>query len=398
MVDVLKPYSKSILYICYFILVIAGFFILGLSLNVQAQGGFGVSGTFPGYHYKLVPGEKIDSPSIYASFFNNYDVEIDVQIAYEAPAGVTFLIEQTIVSIPAGQSIQVPIGILLSNEAVPGDYVVTVYAQVLPGTEEGIVVIGSAGLNARLSVFGEAGRVTVISQTTSGDPFNATLELFRIEDDGRLFSVATGQNRITDRVIVGNYVAKSYFQGRTIGEEYFTVNNNDNLTILLIARTVFIRSFLVNPVFFDDRNILASTTISYSLENIYEVINNIKLDLVVTLNGELVETTEMFLAPVLNPGRTEGRFTFIPNRGWQEGTYNISIRLYELDSRFESGQYLYDETAPYEFIVPASIVAGGVSVVQVILIVITSGIFLLMATFLYFMIKDKYFSKALSKT
>jgi hypothetical protein len=59
---------------------------------------------------------------------------------------------------------------------------------------------------------------------------------------------------------------------------------------------------------------------------------------------------------------------------------------------------LYDETAPYEFIVPASIVAGGVSVVQVILIVITSGIFLLMATFLYFMIKDKYFSKALSKT
>ena len=210
--------------------------------------------------------------------------------------------------------------------------------------------------------------------------------------------MATGQIRITDRVIVGNYVAKSYFQGRTIGEEYFTVNNNDNLTILLVARTVFIRSFLVNPVFFDDRNILASTTISYSLENIYEVINNIKLDLVVTLDGEVVETTEMFLAPVLNPGRTEGRFTFIPNRGWQEGTYNISIRLYELDSRFESGQYLYDETAPFEFIVPASIVAGGVSVVQVILIVITSGIFILMASFLAFMIKDKYFSKNLSKT
>ena len=378
------------------LLVLAGTLMMPL-IEVQAQGGFGVSGTFAGYHYKLVPGEQIASENIYASFFNNYDVAIDVQLAYEAPAGVEFLVGSPIVTIPAGAVIRVPIGVRLNLNATPGDYVVTVYAQVLPGETEGITLVGSAGLNARLSIFGEAGRVTIRSLTTSNDPFNATLELFRIEDDGRLFSVATAENVITDRVVVGNYVARAYFDGRTIGEEYFRVNNNDNLTILLIARTVFIRSFVVQPVFFEDRNILASTVISYSLENIYTVINNIKLDLVVRLDGEVIESTEMFLAPVLNPGRTEGRFTFIPSRGWQAGTYDISIQLYELDDRFETGQFLYDETSPYEFVVPESIVEGGINIIQLALLIITGGLFVLMSVFLGILIKDKYFNRSNAK-
>jgi hypothetical protein len=52
-----------------------------------------------------------------------------------------------------------------------------VYAQVLPGETAGITLVGSAGINARLSVFGEAGRVTIRSLTTSGDPFDATIRV-----------------------------------------------------------------------------------------------------------------------------------------------------------------------------------------------------------------------------
>jgi hypothetical protein len=370
-------------------LLILGLFSLFFSLRVQAEGGFGVSGTFAGYHYKLVPGEQIRSENVYASFVNNYSVAIDVQITAEVPNGVELLIESNIVTIPAGQSIRVPVGIRLSAEAVPGDYVVRVSAQVLPGQTEGITLVGSAGLNARLSVFGEAGRIIVRSLTTSGDSFNATIELFRIEEDGRLFSVATAENVLTDRVIAANYVVRSYFQGRTIGERFFTVNNNDNLQIDLIARTVFIRSFTVEPTFFEDRNILASTTVAYSLENIYEVINNIKLDLVVRLDGEVIETQEMFLVPVLNPGRTEGRYTFIPRRGWQAGTYELSILLYEVDSRFEEGQFLYDETSSFVFEVPESIVEGGMNVVQLILLLISGGLFVLLIVFGTVILKDR---------
>jgi hypothetical protein len=372
-------------------------FLMLTPLVVQAQGGFAVSGTFAGYQYKLIAGERITSDNVYATFINNFAVEIDVQMVFQAPEGVTFLVEESIVSIPAGRSIRVPIGIALSDDVVPGDYVISIFAQVLPDDTQGITLIGSAGLNARLSVFGEAGRVTIRSVTTKGDPFPATIELFRIESDDRLFSVATAETLLSDRVVVGDYVARSYYQGRTIGEQFFTVNNNDNIDISLTARTVFIRSFTVEPTFFDDRNILASASISYSLENIYEVINNIKLDLVVRLDGEIVETTEMFLVPVLNPGRTEGRFNYIPRQGWQAGRYEISILLYELDERFDNGQFLYDETSAFTFDVPASIVEGGVNIVQIALLVITSSLFVLLVIFLTLLIKDKYVSNRTSK-
>jgi hypothetical protein len=69
----------------------------------EVNASFGVSGTFAGYHYKIVPGERIDSENIYASFVNNYSVPIDVQIATEGPAGVEFLVEQGVVTIPAGR-------------------------------------------------------------------------------------------------------------------------------------------------------------------------------------------------------------------------------------------------------------------------------------------------------
>ena len=383
--------SKIIIYrLITFFLVITGFFLLALQPSVEAQGGFGVSGTFAGYHYKLVPGEQLDSENIYASFFNNYDIPIDVQISYQAPQGVNFLIETTLVSIPAGQTIRVPIGVALSNDAVPGDYVVTVFAQVLPGNVEGITAIGSAGLNARLSIFGEAGRVTIRSLTTKGDPFRATVELFRVEDDGALFSVNSRESTLSDRVVVGNYIARAYFEGRTIAEEAFVVNNNDVITIDLIARTVFVRSFNVEPIFFEDRNILASTAVSYSLENVYETINNIQLELVVRLGDEIIDEVEMFLAPVLNVGRTEGRFTYIPPRGWQEGTYEVSIRLYELDARFPNGQFLYDETAPYSFAVPASVVGGGVNILQVALLAIVGLLIVLSTALVVIVLKDRY--------
>jgi hypothetical protein len=212
------------------VLFIGFAFVMLSPLVVQAQGSFAVSGTFAGYQYKLIAGERIESENVYATFVNGYSVSIDVQLVFQAPEGVTFLVEESIVSIPAGQSIRVPIGVALDDDVVPGDYVISIFAQVLPGETEGITLVGSAGLNARLSVFGEAGRVTIRSLTTKGDPFRASIELFRIEDDGRLFSIATAETQLSDRVVVGDYVARSYYQGRTIGEEYFTVNNNDNIT------------------------------------------------------------------------------------------------------------------------------------------------------------------------
>jgi hypothetical protein len=71
--------------------------------------------------------------------------------------------------------------------------------------------------------------------------------------------------------------------------------------------------------------------------------------------------------------------------------------LYELDDRFETGQFLYDETSPYEFVVPESIVEGGINIIQLALLIITGGLFVLMSVFLGILIKDKYFNRSNAK-
>jgi hypothetical protein len=110
-------YQRSrLLQILFVPLLAVGILLMMLGvMSVSAQGGFAVSGTFAGYQYKLIAGERLASENVYATFINNYAVPIDVELIFEAPAGVGFLVEETIITIGAGQVIQVPIGIALSE-------------------------------------------------------------------------------------------------------------------------------------------------------------------------------------------------------------------------------------------------------------------------------------------
>jgi hypothetical protein len=72
--------------------------------------------------------------------------------------------------------------------------------------------------------------------------------------------------------------------------------------------------------------------------------------------------------------------------------------LYELDDRFENGQFLYDETAAYTFDVPASIVEGGINIIQLALLIISGGLFVLLLIFLIMILLDKRKEKAIKAT
>jgi hypothetical protein len=50
------------------------------SLKVYSSSGIAVTGTFADYHYKLLPGEVIESNEIFVLFFNNYDVDIEIEL------------------------------------------------------------------------------------------------------------------------------------------------------------------------------------------------------------------------------------------------------------------------------------------------------------------------------
>jgi hypothetical protein len=57
---------------------------------------------------------------------------------------------------------------------------------------------------------------------------------------------------------------------------------------------------------------------------------------------------------------------------------------------FPNGQFLYDETSVYSFTVPASVIDGGVSFLQVALLAILGLVIVLSTALVAIVVKDRY--------
>jgi hypothetical protein len=325
-------------------------------LNVSAAEGFGASGPFAGYHYKLVQGESIEIPQIYVIFFNNYNTEINVQLSATVPDGVTIDLESDLITMEANSIMEVPVRITTADDAAAGDYVIGVAAEVIPDEINGIQIIGSAKLSARLSIYGEAGRYSIVTETTKGDPFEGDLTIYRKEDNNLLTPVGySDDGTYSDRVIPGTYVAQVYYDGTKVVDYEFVINDGDDLDIVLVAKTVFITTFLVGPVFNDETELLQSAQIVYTIENIYEPINNARLMLVVERNGSPVDNIEILFTGYLGTGAFDGRYSYIPTNGWRAGDYSFKLEIYEDDIE-KQDTFLHDETDTKIFTIDRDIV------------------------------------------
>lgn len=317
---------KNILRILSFFLFLT--FMSGfVSFQVHAEDSFGISGTFSSYHYKVVPGESVESPDVYVMFFNNYDKEITVEYYTSGPEGVEFLFDDVPVDIPAGETIKVPINLSVSEEVVPGTYTIGVAAQVVPDKDNGIVITGSTQLNAKLTILGDAGSFIIRTVDYQEEQFKATIRLFRIDEDGT-YPVATSDTGILeDRVVPGDYSAIAYYKDAEIGKREFSIKSGDDLELIIKVKTVFIPVFLAGPQFEESGDVIRNAQLVYTIENVFRPVTNAKLLLSVWRNNNLLETTELLAYPSLLLGQTEGRYSYIPSRGWSNGEYEFQLQI-----------------------------------------------------------------------
>lgn len=368
--------------------------------QVKAAEGFGASGPFAGYHYKLVQGESIEIPQINVIFFNNYNTDIQVQLEATVPTGVTIDLESDLITMEANSIMTVPVRITTSEDAPAGSYVIGVAAEVIPDEIEGIQIIGSAKLSARLSIYGEAGRYQIRTETAKGDPFEGDLTIYRKEDNNLLTPVGySDDGTFSDRVIPGTYVAQVYYGTKKVVDHEFVIQDGDDLDIVLIAQTVFIKTFLVGPEFNEETDLLRNTQIVYTIENIYEPINNARVMLVVERDGEEIDNVEILFTGYLATGEFDGRFNYIPTRGWRAGEYSFKLEVYE-DDLVNENTFMHDETEEQVFDIERDILEPYITVGEWILYI--TGVLAIIGVIVFMIIilrrKDLTFIEKVSKS
>jgi len=293
---------------------------------VQA-GGMAISGTFSGQHFQLIRGENLSTPDVYVVVFNNTDSDMQVKLIAETPSGVELILSTTDFVLLSGSQERIEVGVAVSDEAAPGQYTLTLTAEAC-ATGEGIKLGAAAQQQAKLTIFGEAGSVALSAITPEGDPFPATLKLFREAEGQSLPCGHSETGRLEARLVPGDYLAQAYYQASKVAEESFTLAANENKDITLVARTVSLEGFSLVPNYHIKTGELAFAKIVYTISNLYQPLKDVAATLKVSLDGQAVDEVELISLPTLDIGKTAGSSNYIPAEGWQDGTYNFTIELH----------------------------------------------------------------------
>jgi hypothetical protein len=125
------------------------------SLNVHAS-GVGASGSFAGTNYQVKPGNDLINTGTDFSFINNFSTPITVEFIFEAPTGVSVNVPDDPVVIAGGAMYRFDVNIFTTASAQEGTFSLRIVGRVIPDTVSGVEVSGSAGLNASITLQGDA--------------------------------------------------------------------------------------------------------------------------------------------------------------------------------------------------------------------------------------------------
>ena len=352
--------------------------VLGLLLPapVHAEGGIAISGNFYCQHFRLFPGESLNSPDIYVMAFNNSDIPMRVGMSTQVPPGVELILSPVgFTLLPGGQQ-KVEVGIELSPEAVPGEYEVGITADSYPeAAEEGFILAGAAQQEAKLTIFGEAGSVSLVTLTHEGEPFPAIVRLFeKIESDSILCGYSeTGT--LDMRLVPGDYVVEAYLEDTKVAEESFTLAADEEKSITLTARTAFIVGFSAVPNYYTESKELAFANLEYTIKNIYRPLEDIEVILKVNLYGAVLDEISIFSLSTLSTGNTAASYNnYIPPQGWKSGTYTFQTELYVGGKLYTTSleEELEVTAPPAALMVSWTVLGGIIGAVLIIIAVIAS--------------------------
>ena len=315
-------------------------FSLFLPAPVHAEGGIAISGNFYRQHFRLFPGESLISPDIYVMAFNNSDADMRVAMSIQAPPGVELILSHVEFTLPPGDQQKIDVGIELSPDAVPGKYEVGITADSYPeNAEGGFTLAGAAQQEADLTIFGEAGSVSVVTLTHEEEPFTGIVRIFEQIDSERILCGYSNTGTLNMRLEPGDYVVECYLDDTKVAEDSFTLAADEEKTITLIARTAFIVGFSAVPNYYTESKELAFANLEYTIKNIYQPLDDIEVIFKVNLDGTLIDEISVFSLSTLSTGNTAASYNnYIPPEGWQSGSYGFVMELYVQGEPYNQSQ------------------------------------------------------------
>jgi len=338
---------------------------------VQAA-GMGISGTFSSQHFQLIPGESLSTPDIYVVVFNNTESEMLVKLTPETPAGVELILSAMDYTLSPDSQQRIEVGVAVSHEAVPGEYILTLTAEASP-IGSGIKLGAAAQQQAKLTIFGEAGSLVLSIISPEGGPFPAMIKLYRKVEGQNLPCGLSETGKLETRLPPGDYLAEAYFQGTKVAEESFGLAADEKKDVTLVARTIFLEGFCVVPNYHNKTGELVFAKIIYTINNLYQPLEDVKAVLKATVDDQVVEEVELISLPTLDVGKTEGSSNYIPTEGWQDGIYSFKIELYshgKLHTKSSAQEMTTESEEGASTNTSWPIIGGGVGVAAIALIVV----------------------------
>jgi len=326
-----------------------------------AEGGFAISGNFYRQVLEMPQGATFSSPDVSVVVFNNGERPAEVTMQAQAPDGVMLNVGETEFTLEAGGEREIPVGVTVSEDAVPGEYEIMVIAEAHHADDKGIQVAGASAQKAKLIITGDAGRLQVRCLSPSGDPVPAVVKLYRLEGTERRERAHSNTGVMDVRLTPGDYVVAALVGDEKLAEEPFSIGVNETKQVDLQARTVYVEGVGVVPTYASQGGKISHARVVYTINNLSRAFPKTDIKLAVNYEGEMVEEMVLSSYDPLEKGRMGSNYTYIPANGWRVGSYTFEVAVYIEGT-------LYTSAEPVELIVKKGEAAGGGLAVWLILV------------------------------
>jgi hypothetical protein len=300
---------------------------LGLILpaTVVLAQGLGLSGNFYKQHYELSPGQASSGKDVYVVVSNPDESSVRVKMIIDVPDGVAIHLTRDEFSLASGEQQKIGIVVEANAKAIAGDYILTISAEaVREGT--GIKITAGTQQQARLSVLGEGGQVTVKTIDETGENFPLVINILE-KTNSDLNKVRSGHGTLTSRLKPGDYIARALYQELVLAEQAFNLTDQEIKEINLVCPTICVSEFNLAPNNSADK--LISVKVGYTIANLQKPLPDVKAVLVVKLENKYCDEVELTSFSQMDPGLRSGTFNYSPAQGWQQKhRYNFYIELY----------------------------------------------------------------------
>ncbi len=349
---------------CAWLLLPVSLFLFMMITVHTCSGGIAISGSFYAHDYVLTQGEEISSKDIYIVAFNKEEKRVRVDIEYEAPEFIEVNLSSKGCFLNPDEHKRVYISLKARDDAIPGNYTVKVIAIIkevrgdLP-----IKVLTSAAQEANVTITGEYGEVEVAAIDPAGNiASTALVKLFRSG-----YEIASAEGKLRKRVVPGRYTAKAYLLGEESASEEFDVAAYEEKRIELPIRSVYFEVFDAVPAR-DKTGRIGYVYVVAVVKNLYKDLPNVSISLEVS--GATSESLTIYSSPFLPLNRTEIRYNYIPEGGWESGEYAFREKVIADDTLYAASAVKTVEvpspvTEKLEFMLP---IAGVTATMMIILV------------------------------